>query len=80
MRTAAKLTQLACSRSIRHCSMPTASATISAMVNAPGIGAVSSWTVTARAKPSRIATTVRQAAAAESATVGCTAMTAPSGA
>ena len=55
-------------------------ATISAIVTAPGIAAVTSWTPTARAKPSRMARTVRHAAAAESATVGCTAMTAPSGA
>jgi hypothetical protein len=53
---------------------------MSAMVRAPGIGVVTSCTATARPKPSRMARTVRQAAAAESATVGCTAMTAPSGA
>ena len=41
-RTAAKLTQLACSRHSRHCSTAMAAAAIRAMVNAFGAARVSS--------------------------------------
>jgi hypothetical protein len=80
VKTAATLTQLALGPRTRHCSTTTASATSSARVIAWGIGEVIVCTATARPDPTRIARTVRQVALAESATVGSTAMMAPSGA
>jgi hypothetical protein len=64
----------------RSCSTVIATATMRAMVSAFGTTRVTSYRPTASPKPVRMASTLRQAASAESAMVGCTAITAPSGA